>query len=191
MKKALVVIDFINEIVDEKGKLAAKGYADFIKRRLVIERLNEAIDKFRGHGLPVIFIRLAFEPTYCDQPKGSPLFGNAHKYGILKDADWSTEIHPSVRRVNDDRVIRKQRVNAFHNTTLDHLLKSEGITQIYLAGVATDLAVEATARDAHDRDYQVFIIEDACGAASDEDHEESIKFLSKISKIVSSTNLDI
>ena len=32
MKSALIVIDFINEIVDPKGKLAGKGYAAFIEQ---------------------------------------------------------------------------------------------------------------------------------------------------------------
>jgi hypothetical protein len=39
-------------------------------------------------------------------------------------------------------------------------------------------------RDAHDRDYQVVIVEDACAAASEEEHQESIKLLGQIAKVV-------
>ncbi|MGO4411495.1 MULTISPECIES: isochorismatase family protein [Cupriavidus] len=36
-------------------------------------------------------------------------------------------------------------------------------------------SVESTARDAHDRDYQVIVIQDACAARSDEDHGHGLK----------------
>ena len=47
-----------------------------------------------------------------------------------------------------------------------------------------DLAVQAAARDAHDRDYQVLVLEEACAAASDEEHRRSIEVLGGIARIV-------
>ena len=51
-------------------------------------------------------------------------------------------------------------------------------------GVSTNMAVELTAREAHDRDYLVEIVEDACAARTKESHDISIKVLSSFSKII-------
>jgi nicotinamidase-related amidase len=49
--------------------------------------------------------------------------------------------------------------------------------------------VQATARDAHDRDYSVVIVEDACAAASQDAHRESIELLSRIAQIMKTEEL--
>ena len=48
MPTALILLDFINEIVDEKGKFAGKGYPDFLKRHGVIDCVNKTIAKARA-----------------------------------------------------------------------------------------------------------------------------------------------
>jgi len=46
-------------------------------------------------------------------------------------------------------------------------------------------SVESTARDAHDRDDQVIVIQDACAARSDEDHGHALKNLAAIATVTS------
>ena len=48
------------------------------------------------------------------------------------------------------------------------------MTEILLAGCATDLAINSTARDAHDRDYIVKVLSSCCIAANNEDHNSSL-----------------
>jgi nicotinamidase-related amidase len=181
MKRGLLVIDFINEIVDPNGRLAAKGYADFIRTENTIQQLNDGIARFRHEGAPVIFVRLAFTPTYADHPSDSPIFGAARNAGILADNTWSTKIHPGVDYLGaTDVVVVKNRVSAFHGTGLAQMLRNLGVTDVYIAGVATDLAVEAAARTAHDEDFKVFIVTDACAAANTDDHGRALRFLDKI-----------
>jgi len=181
--RALLVIDIINEIVDPDGKLAAKGYADFIRSKGTIRQLNDGIRKFRREGAPVIFVRLAFSPTYADHPSASPIFGGARDAGILADNTWSTTIHQTVDyRSDTDLVVVKNRVSAFHGTGLAQTLRNLGVTDIYIAGVATDLAVEAAARAAHDEDFTVYVVADACAAATADDHDRALHSLSKIAQ---------
>lgn len=184
----LLVIDFINEIVHERGKLAAKGYAAFIRERGTFDRLNRAIGTFRDASRPIIFVRLAFDPSYADCPAGSPLFSKAQELSILADGTWSTAIHEAVDCRSGDRVIVKKRVGAFHDTGLAESLRAAGVADVWLAGVATDLAVESTARSAHDLDFGVTVVADACAAANAEDHEKSLRFLPKIARVISSSD---
>lgn len=189
MKRTLLVIDFINEIVDPNGKLAAKGYADFIAEHGTFGHLNAAIGAFRAAGDAVIFVRLAFDPSYRDQPKGSPVFGKAHEFGILADGTWSTEINAAVDYRKGDEVVVKSRVSAFHDTGLVDMLHAADVTDVYIAGVATDLAVEATARSAHDNDFTVYVVTNASAAANQADHDKSLHVLPKFAQLVTAAEL--
>jgi biuret amidohydrolase len=44
-------------------------------------------------------------------------------------------------------------------------------------------------RDAHDRDYQVVIVEDACAAATAEEHLASMSLLAGIATVLTSDGL--
>ena len=183
-QKAVVIIDYINEIIDPKGKLAGKGYAAFDEKHKTLDNVKKLIELGRRKQLPVFFVRIGFSSTYSEHPENSPLFGGAKKFGALQLGTSATEFHPKIAPVATDTVITKHRVSAFYGTPLDIVLKKHQVTEILLAGVATDLAVQSAARDAHDRDYAVTIVADCCAAASEEDHETSLKVLSKIAKVV-------
>jgi len=55
--------------------------------------------------------------------------------------------------------------------------------------VVTDLAVQSAVRDAHGRDYMVYVLRDCCAAASDDDHERTLQLLSKVASIESLDSL--
>jgi ureidoacrylate peracid hydrolase len=61
------------------------------------------------------------------------------------------------------------------NTELPALLKQYGIRSLLLTGIATDTCVESAGRDAYFIDYYVTIVEDCCGAASEEDHRMALR----------------
>jgi nicotinamidase-related amidase len=183
MCRTLLILDFINEIVHKDGKLAGKGYSDYILRNNVFDNLNQMISKARGEDIPIIFVKLGFSRDYREQLKNSPLFGRAHEFKALQLDTWGTEIHEKINIEPEDQVLIKHRVSAFYNTDLEDILKKNNVDIILIAGVATDLVVSSTARDAHDRGYNVTIVEDCCGAANTEDHKNEIRTLSKIAKI--------
>ena len=185
--KALVCIDFINEIVHPSGKLAVKGYAMFLDRHNTLARVAEVQKRFRNKGIPIVHVKVGFSPSYYEHPSDSPLFGKARELKTLTLGTWGTEFASQVAPSSDEIVIVKHRVNAFHGTALDLILRTRGIRELYIAGVATDLAVESAARDAHDHDYKITILSDCCVAASDDDHARGLTFLKKIAHI---TTLD-
>ena len=80
---------------------------------------------------------------------------------------------------------------AFYATPLDLTLKTMGVDEVFLAGVATDMAVESTAREAHDRDLAVKVIADCCIAANEEDQQRSLTNMKKLAAIITSDELDL
>lgn len=185
-KTALLLLDFINEIVHENGKLAGKGYANSVKEASVLARVNQATTKARSERIPVIFVCVGFSPDYGEWPATSPLFGKAREFEALKLGNWATELHELLDVDPGDYQLVKNRVSAFYGTSLDVILRSHDIETLLVGGVATDLAVQSAARDGHDRDYRVVVLEDLCAAACQEDHDNALSSLSKIARIATS-----
>lgn len=185
-KPVLILIDLINEMIDGKGKFAGKGYPAFVSAHNVIENVNAAIAKARAKGIPIIFVRLGFSPDYREWPESSPLFGAAKEFGALQLGTWATEIHESIDKEDTDFLVTKHRASAFYATPLEAILRTLKADTVLLGGVATDIAVQSAAREAHDRDYRVVVLEDLCGAANEDDHQQTLRLLSKVATVAKS-----
>jgi nicotinamidase-related amidase len=189
--KALLCMDFENDIVHPDGKVSGKGYAAYNAEHNSLATVRMAQDKFRAAGLPVVHVRVGFSPSYAEQPKGSPLMGQAHKFGAFNLSGWGTEFLDEIAPEGDELVITKHRVGSFFATPLELTLKTMGVTEVYLAGVATDMVVESTAREAHDRDFAVNVIADCCIAASNDDQERTLTNMSKLATIINCGDLSL
>lgn len=166
MKALLLTLDFINDITHPEGKIAR--HAERIQTNKIIEHANQAISYARRQNWPIAHVKVGFDATYAQCPKHSPMFGLAAKNQALQLGSWGTAFHDKLAHERTDTIITKHRVNAFYNTDLEVLLRAQQVDTLVICGVATNMAVEHTARDAHDRDYRVVILTDACEAASDE-----------------------
>jgi len=182
MTTALLVIDFINDIAHPNGKIARS--AERIAKNKVIEKTNGAIAVARKRNWLLVFIKVGFHPGYPDCPKHSPLFGPAASHGALLLGTWGTHFHERLAVQASDLVVIKHRVSGFYATPLEALLRAQNVHRLVLTGTATNMAIEHTARDAHDRDYSVLILQDGCEAATDEAHRAALESMSRFSKII-------
>ena len=189
--KALICMDFENDIVHVRGKVSSKGYAAFESRHGILSLVRETQDRFRAAGLPVVHVRVGFHPGYAQSPKGSPLMGQAHDFGAFDLSDWGGQFLDEVAPQGEELVITKHRVGSFHGTALNLTLRNMGVTHLFLAGVATDMVVESTAREAHDHDFGVSVVADCCIAANEEDQQRSLTNMEKLAKIVTSDEIDL
>lgn len=183
-QNALILVDFINEIVHPQGKLVGKGYVDFDLRHGTLDRVQKLLKYTRSQQYAVIHVRLGFSPDYKEQPESSPLFGAVKKIDAFKIGSWGVEFHPKAAPVEGEACLVKHRVSAFYGTALDAILHTYGVKNVVIVGCATDLAVQSAIRDAHDRDYLCTVVSDCCIAANDDDHEHALRLLSKASKVV-------
>ncbi len=103
-------------------------------------------------------------PT-ADQPMGAT--------GELPP-DWS-ELIPEVDQQPGDVVILKRQWGAFYGTDLDLQLRRRGLATIVMCGIATEIGVESTARDAYERGYELIFASDAMTGSTAEGHANSIE----------------
>lgn len=181
-KPCVIVIDFINDIVDEQGK--TPNCAAYVKEQGIIEKGNALIQLAREQAWLLIFVKVGFNPGYLETPKNSPVFRGAPAKGALKLGEWGTEFHSQLDYRQGDPVIIKPRVSVFYCTPLEAYLRAQHIDTLILSGVSTNNAIQATARDGHDRDYQIVVASDACGAINSQIHNNTLGLLEHFTTVI-------
>ena len=91
----------------------------------------------------------------------------------------AVEVIDDVAPRPDEPVVRGQAASGFDGTALDTILRVAGVDTLVLVGIATDVAVESTARAASDLQYRTIVVSDACQADSDEAHARALDVLKK------------
>lgn len=185
MEKTLVIIaDFINEIVDDKGAFGAHNAKRIVDDN-TMQKANQIIAWARKSNIKIAHVKVGFSSNYIECSKRSAMFGKAQEYGVLELDTWATEFHPVMDVEDHDIVITKHRVSALYGTDLEVILRANDVEHVVICGVSTSFVVESTVRDLHDRDYSATVIADACNASSEEAHIASLKNMERIAKISS------
>lgn len=188
-KSIYLVLDMMNDLVHVDGPNGQAPYGEQARARRIVENTRVAIDKARAAGVPIGFVRVGFSPDYRECPPSSPIFSNARKNQIFKLGGWGTETHPDLGQQPDDFDIVKHRVSPFYATSLEAVLRAQGITRIYCSGISTNAVVQATVREGHDRDYEMVIIEDGCCGLTTEEHEIAMKSLERFCTVTHSDDV--
>lgn len=155
-RTALVLIDLQKGIV----ALPTAHPADEI-----VERGARLAAAFREHGLPVVLVRVV---------GAAPGRAEISLRGARPPADFA-DLVPELDRQDGDIVVTKHTWGAFHATDLDLQLRRRGVTQIVLAGIATSMGVESTARAAHEHGYHVTVVTDAMTDTDAEVHRIAVE----------------
>jgi ureidoacrylate peracid hydrolase len=168
---ALLVVDVQNDFCHRDGGLAQAG-GDMTAIERAIGKLDDTIRHARKAGIPVIFLRIVQSPETNSEaweslePEAGPR--------LVVAGSWGADYYPPIGPAEGELEIVKHRHSGFVATPLDLALRSRGIKTVVLGGVASNVCVEATARDAADYDYYVVVLSDASGAVRDELHEASL-----------------
>jgi nicotinamidase-related amidase len=183
-----LVLDMINDLVHENGP-GKKTYGSELKRRNTIANTAEALRKARQAGVRVGYVRVGFSQDYRECPPNSRIFQGAKKAGLFKLGTWGTEVYPALAPQPGDFDIVKHRVSPFYGTSLEPILRANGIRRLYLSGVSTSGAVLSGAKDGHDRDYDVFVLEDCCCAMSEAQHRAVVEQMERIATITTAAEV--
>jgi nicotinamidase-related amidase len=155
-KSALIVIDL------QKGIMAAPTVHPIGD---VIQRTALLVDAFRQRRMPIVFVvATGVSPGRTEQRRSG---------GGQRSADWA-EIVPELKVRSEDLTVKKQTWGAFTHTELQDHLKTLGVTQVVLTGIATSIGVESTARQAHESGRHVTLATDAMTDINADAHINSL-----------------
>jgi nicotinamidase-related amidase len=130
----------------------------------VVKQASQLASAFRRYGLPVVLVNVdAGAPGRTDQAPRMREF----------PAGW-TDLVPELNQQPEDHTVTKRTWGAFTRTGLDEHLKKLGVTQVVIAGVATSVGVESTARQAHEHGFHVTLPVDAMTDMNPDAHLNSV-----------------
>ena len=171
-KSAIVVVDMQNAFASTGGMLDI-ARVDITDAPRVIRTIRSILNAARENGVAVVYLRMAYKPDLSDS--GGPNSPNFHKElamtlmcsrpelkgKVLTEGAWDAEIVEDLAPQPGDLVITKTRYTGFAGTPLDSQLRMRGIQYLFFAGIATNVCVESTLRDAYFHDYWPILLRDA------------------------------
>ena len=179
---ALLVIDMQRDFLDPDGYFAALG-EDASELREAVGPAAKVLALARRLGMRVIHTREGHRPDLADLndtkraralAMGAPIGGPGPLGRLLVRGEPGWDSIAEMAPVDDEIVIDKCGNGAFHATDLDQVLRANGIRNLWLVGVTTDVCVSSTMREANDRGYDVLLISDACRAATSALHAATL-----------------
>lgn len=184
---ALLAIHCQGDIIGAEGAFADFFHAEVVNRG-VVGKLSGLLDSARDAGAFVIYTQITYSPDYSDLNANSPLLQIAQQRESLKRGGPHTNFIEPLAPRDTDLVVTNQRVGGF-TPELAKILEDRGIQTLVLAGVATNISVESSARAASAHGFHVAIVEDACSAATPGAHAASIEALGLLASITTTNEL--
>ena len=184
---AVVVVDMLNAFASKNGMLDIAG-ADLSGAPPVVSIVGKILTAARRHGLPIVYLQMGYKADLSDS--GGPQSPNWHKeLGIrlmncrpelkgtlVTEGTWDFAIVDELAPQPNDIVIVKTRYSGFARTALDAELQARGVRYLFFTGIATNVCVESTLRDAFFLDYWPILITDATMAAGPASMQEATLF---------------
>ena len=90
------------------------------------------------------------------------------------------EVHESVKPQAIDLVLDKSAASIFIGTNFEYLMRNRGINTLIFTGIATEMGVESSARDAANRGFFPVVVSDCVSSSNKEAHERSLKNMERI-----------
>ena len=191
-RTALIIVDMqryftqpsfpFTDVFEKISPGVCSGYLRRI-REIVIPSIQRLLAHFRERGSPIVFTAIGSgAKDGNDLPCWLRSFDNvglstlgSRLWPPIGDASW--EIDEALKPRPDEIVLNKLSAGTFATTDLERQLTDRGIEYVVVTGVATDVCVSTTAREAADRNFKVVVVSDACTTFSEHLHQANIETL--------------
>jgi gluconolactonase len=157
---ALVIQDMQNDAVGREGAFGTSGAADYCERHGVVENIAGLAAAFRAAGEPVVHVWYVVAEGAPELRQNAPLFESVRNAGANVRGSWGAAPVDGLAPEPGDYVVEKLRMNAFHGTRLEPLLRGLDVETLVVTGAWTNMSVEHTARHAADAGFRVVVASD-------------------------------
>ena len=169
---AVIVVDMQNAFASKGGMFDLSGL-DISGAHGVIDVLKGLLDVARQASMKVVYLQMGYDEALTTS--GGPDSPNSHKElalllmkkrpelkgKVLTEGQWDWKVVEELKPQPGDLLVNKTRYSGFCGTPLDSLLRTRGINTLFFTGIATNVCVESTLRDAFFLDYWPILLRDA------------------------------
>ena len=178
-RTALVVVHMVKGVAGEVDTPFNRLFRHRAKEQGIIKAQLRLLYRFRRAEAKVVYTAVTYQQGLPGVSPNSPLWRTLFDCVCLMEGTPAVELMDDLARRPDEPLVRGQAANGFDRTVLDTILRLAGVDTLVLVGIATDVAVESTARAASDLGYRTIVVSDACTADSDQSHARSLDVLRK------------
>jgi ureidoacrylate peracid hydrolase len=186
-RTALIVVDMQNAFASTGGMLDLMGL-DITGADQVTDSVRRLIEAARAGGIDVVYLQIGYAEDQHNA--GGPESPNPRKElglrlmqmrpelrgKILTWNTWDFDVVDSIKPEPGDLVVYKTRYSGFAGTNLDQLLRARGKRYLLFTGIASNVCVESTLRDAYFLEYWPVLVSDASLQAGPREIHEATLF---------------
>src|SRR3954463_13858671 len=167
-RSALIIQDLQNDVIIEGGAFADSGAPAHATAQNVVGNVADLAAACRAAGVPVIHVWYIVEQGAPGLKQNAPLFQGVKESNALVRGSWGAAPAEGLEPEDGDHVVEKMRMNGFHDTKLDTLLRGLGVETLIITGAWTNMSIEHTARHAADAGYRAVVASDGTSTVDDE-----------------------
>lgn len=152
---ALIVVDMQRDFLPG-GSLGVAGADE------IVEPINAYMAAFAARGLPIFLTRDWHPPGHCSFVESGGEWP-PHCVQDTAGAEWAEgmQIPGSARVISKATEKEADAYSGFSGTNLAAQLEAEKVRRLFIAGVATDVCVQATVLSARSHGFDVVVLTDA------------------------------
>jgi nicotinamidase-related amidase len=173
---AVIVVDMQNIWVHPRGARYLPASED------IVPKIQEVLRFCHDKKIPVVYLHTTKREDLAD----AGIFADIKPQTHDADNEWSNfegtpgaEIYEPLKPTQDDILVKKFRYSGFYGTQLENLLRALGRDTIAIAGVATNVCCDSTARDGAMRDFKVVFLSDCSASFSQEEQDGTLRNFAK------------
>jgi nicotinamidase-related amidase len=175
-QSALLLIEFQGEWLSPDGRLSPL-LQDHQQVETALQNATLALQAARKSGMNVVHAGMMFQP-------GHPEISGGY-YGLrglqpitnvfVAGTPGSEFVEPFTPEQGEFVPTGRTGASVFTGSDLDRYLRDRDITTLYLTGFASNVCVESTMRDAHDRGYHTIVLGDATATFTREQQQNFLE----------------
>jgi nicotinamidase-related amidase len=203
MKKGngIVVYESLKEIVQPEHSCLVvwdvqNGLVDWIfNREEFMANLKSFIENLRGK-MPIIYTLIT--PMHRSFTSSWSYFSMMRRFNVndidklpnfMAFGSKEREIPDMIQPKNIDYVLDKSTASIFIGTNFEYMMRNRNITTLVFTGIATEMGIESSARDASNRGFYPIVVSDCVSSLDKDAHEHSLKTMAKLFIVETADNI--
>lgn len=175
-RTAVLAVHWQVDVISPEG-VFGKVFAPAVAASGIVPRTKSLLAAARRAGARVVYVNVLYFPGYAGHIRNNALFNAVVDQGGFIRGTPGVEVVPELRPESGDITVEHSRISAFFGNDLTTMLIGHGIETVIVTGVATNVAIDHTVRDAVQLGYRTILAEDCCCSSSPDYHEAALKTL--------------